>query len=123
MHFSTILARADEGTLQALIGRPALRLLKALDSALASPSSLRELLNGLRSSDSLLSDPTARGMLLDLLRPAEAQQLAVLLSLGSPSDPYAALRATNIRRGSVRERSLFGFFELLPPQPEVADGP
>ena len=122
MHFSTILARADEGTLQELIGRPALRLLKALDPALASPSSLRELLNGLRSSDSLLSDPMARGMLLDLLRPVEAQQLSVLLSVDSISDPYTALRSLSIRRGSSRERLLFGFFELSPPQPDVANG-
>ena len=121
MHFSNLLARADEGTLQTLIGRPALRLLKALDPALASPSSLRELLSGLRSPDSLLSDSMARGMLLDLLRPVEAQQLACLLSSDQVSDPYATLRSLNIRRGSGRERSLFGFFELSPPQPEIAD--
>ncbi len=123
MHFSNLLARADEGTLQELIGRPALRLLKALDPALASPSSLRDLLSGLRSPASLLSDPTARGMLLDLLRPAEAQQLTTLLSLDSSGDLYAALRSVGIRRGSARESSLFGFFEMLPPQPDVADGP
>ncbi len=123
MHFSTILARADEGTLQALIGRPALRLLKALDPALAAPSALRELLKHLRSADALLADPSARPLLLALLRPLEAQQLAILLATDPSSDSYLTLRTLNLRRGSARERLLFSFFELAPPTPDVVAGP
>ncbi|MEI6180223.1 MAG: DEAD/DEAH box helicase family protein [Chloroflexales bacterium] len=123
MHFSSLLARADEGTLQTLIGRPALRLLKALDPALAAPSALRELLKHLRSADALLADSSARPLLLALLRPLEAEQLAVLLTTDPSSDSYLTLRTLNLRRGSARERLLFNFFELAPPTPEVVDGP
>lgn len=119
MLFSDLLSRADEGTLQSLIGRPSLRLLKALDPALTSPSALRELLLGLQAPTDLLINPEVRGQLLDSLRPLEAKRLVKILGLPDHSDPYAALCALSLRRGSERERDLLGFFGLMPPSPET----
>lgn len=123
VRFSDLLSRADEGTLQQLIGRPALRLLKALDPALASPSSLRDLLLGLRSPADLLIDPEARVQLLDGLRPLEAQRLTEILDLHTGSDPYTTLRSLTVRRNSNRERDLLSFFELPVPQPVAPPTP
>ena len=44
-----------------------------------------------------------------------------MLGIASQADAYAALRALAAQRGSERERALFDFFELIPPQIEARD--
>ncbi|MFV9505665.1 MAG: DEAD/DEAH box helicase [Oscillochloridaceae bacterium umkhey_bin13] len=122
MLFTDLLSRADEGTLQTLLGRSALRLLQALDPTRVSPSAMRELVLGLHSPAALLRDPMARGLLLTSLRPVEAARLVTILGLGPAADPYATLANLKLRRGSTREQDLLDFFEIvtpdLPPPPE-----
>ncbi|MDA0210811.1 MULTISPECIES: DEAD/DEAH box helicase [Desertifilum] len=67
----------------------------------------------------MLSKDT-RSHLFELLRPKEAEILALILDAPDHRDVYQALKEVKIRRGSDRERALFDFFELNVPQPEVA---
>lgn len=121
MRFSDLLSRADDETLQAMIGSSTLRLLRLLDPGLVAPSRLRNLLVDLHTYAGLLADAEHRSLLLELLRPAEAHDLVDTLKIPSSADPYTLLRTLKVSRGSVREQALFDFFELAPPTKEVRD--
>jgi DNA repair protein RadD len=118
MRFDDLLSRADDETLQSLLGGTMLRLLKLLDPSSVTPTQMRRVLMSLRSSTDLLSDPVSRTLLLELLRPSEARSLVIILGGNSNTDPYSFLRKLRLRRHSDRERALFDFFELPTPQPE-----
>lgn len=115
MEFSNLLSRADDETLQTLLGSAALRLIMLLDRTLATPTRLRELLLGLRGPEDLLLDASSRFLMFDLLRDGEARTIAEALGLGGGGDAYSKLKQLRIPRGSEKERVLFGFFELYPP--------
>lgn len=115
MNLDNFLSRLDEQTLQSLIGSPALRLLRLLDSSMATPSRLRDLLIGLRTREGLLFSKQSRTLLIDLLRPKEAKILATVLGQPTNGDCYKWLKEVTISTGSERERALFDFFELTVP--------
>ena len=118
MNFDDLLSRADDETLQTLLGSVVVRLLKLLDSSLATPTRLREILIGLHTPESLLLSKEHRTQLLELLRPEQAKILATILNLANYKDVFETLREAKIKRGSERERALLEFFELSVPQPE-----
>lgn len=117
MKFDDLLSRADDETLQAILGSAVVRLLKLLDSSLATPSKLREILLGLHCPESLLLSKQHRSSLVYLLRPEQAKILATILGKPNQKDVFSALEEIKVRHGSDRERALFDFFELAPPQP------
>ena len=111
--FSELLARADDETLQQLVGSHIVRLLSALDPQLATPSNLRRTCMKLNSPEALLRDRGARSKLVTLLRPEHAVALATQLGL-DPEDPYRSILTSKIRKNSSQERQLFGFFGVVP---------
>jgi DNA repair protein RadD len=118
--FDNLLSRADDETLQLLIGAPVVRLLRLIDPELATPTRLRELLTQLNTPEELLRDSTARKELLYLLPVKEAEQLAA--DLGADSvDPYAYLTKLRIRNGSAAEHRLFAFLKVTPSQDEKTE--
>ncbi|MBF1999244.1 MAG: DEAD/DEAH box helicase family protein [Synechococcales cyanobacterium M58_A2018_015] len=119
MNFEGLLSRADDETLQAILGGSVIRLLKIFDSSLATPTKLREILLDLYPPEYLLLSREHRNSLIYLLRPEEAKILATILKLDC-QDVFSALESVNIRRRSDRERALFDFFELPQPQPVAA---
>ncbi len=119
MHFNNLLLRSDEITLQILLGSATVRLIKLLDPSLATPTKLRDILLHLHTPESLISSKASRDILIDLLHSREAEILATVLDSPHQLDDYQALKATKIRRNSEKERTLFNFFELYVPQPEV----
>jgi superfamily II DNA or RNA helicase len=121
MKFDDLLSRADDETLQNLLGSAVLRSLKLLDPTLTSPSRLREILLELHSPESLLLNEATRKQLLELLRPEQAKILALILDAPSNGDVFKALKEVKIRKNSERERALFDFFELPLPKPEIID--
>lgn len=124
MLFSDLIARADDVTLQELIGAPTIRLLRALDPALMLPSKLKQVALGLHSPEELLGTRQFRAILFDLLRPAEARQLAQLFGTDPEADVYDRLKGVSVTRGSSREHLLYTFFGLDAPQKEeVAEAP
>ena len=122
MTFDRLLARADDETLQTLLGPTAVRLMLALDRALATPTNLRRVLLEGRSPAELLLAPRSRAALLELLPPDQARQLAQLLGAPNTSDEdvYAALGNLRVTRASKREELLFNFFGLAAPTPELS---
>ena len=120
LKFDDLLSRADDETLQAILGSAVIRLLKLLDSSFTSPTRLREILVDLHPPASLLVSEEYRNLLIELLRPKQAEALAIILDLPSHADDFKALREAKIRCGSDRERALFQFFELPIPTIEPA---
>lgn len=115
MDFNNLLSRADDETLQNLLGSTAVRLIMLLDETLATPTRLRELLLGLRRPEGLLLDANCRSELFDLLRENEARMLTEALGIDTAGNLYPKLKSLRFQRGSSRERTIFNFFELDPP--------
>lgn len=118
MEFDNFICRIDDETLQTLIGSPTIRLLQLLDSDIATPSRLRNLLIELRTREGLLLEKNSRNLLIDLLRPQEAKILATVLGQPTNGDYYQKLKEITISSGTKRERALFDFFELSVPRKE-----
>lgn len=116
MQFSTLISRADEKTLEALIGQDSFRLLHALDEQLTLPSRLRDVVLNLRSRQHLLAETTSRRLLFDLLTEQEARQLASLLDANGAGNAYQSLKKARVHKNSNREKLLFNFFNLDPPK-------
>jgi DNA repair protein RadD len=95
LDFAAFLTRADDQTLQSLLGAKTIRLANALGGEAAGISRIRELLLNLKSPQQLLAEKQARSTLLDLLRPPEARVLAEILGLQA-KDPYATLKSANM---------------------------
>ncbi|WP_022836021.1 DEAD/DEAH box helicase [Salisaeta longa] len=116
VQFDRLLARADDVTLQTLIGRESLRLLHAIDENLTLPSRLRRIVLDLHGPAGLLTDTKSRRLLFDLLRRREAERLAILLGVNTGGDLYQSLKKASIYKNSEREELLFNFFNLDPPE-------
>ena len=115
--FNQLLSRADDETLQHLVGRHAVRLLNVLDPRLATPAYLRKMCLQLQSPEALLTDPESRFRLLTLLRPEHAVALAESLGLDVDRS-YDVLQTVKIRKNSVRQQKLFSFFGIISSDPE-----
>lgn len=118
MKFDLLLSRADDTTLQQLLGETPMRLLMLLDPGLATPTRLRDLIVGLNTCEGLLRNKESRNILFDLLPRSEAKILAQILRIDE-ADPYQSLKQVNIGKGSRREEALFDFFELVVPETEA----
>lgn len=118
MNFDDLLSRADEVTLQALLGKPAVRLITRLDSGFAASNRLREVLISLRTREGLILTKESRDLLFDLLKPKEAEILALVLQAPEATNAFQSLKSLKIRSGTERERTLFDFFELVLPKAE-----
>ena len=111
--FKSLLTRADESVLEALIGSDVVRVLHQLDSSLATPSALRRLLEQSVRPEEILRVKSLRGLMFDLLTLSEAQELQGVLGLKG-SDPFQALKGYNFRKASAREEILFGRLDVVP---------
>lgn len=119
MRFKELLSRADDETLQLLLGEAPMKLILSLDPSLATPQKLRDLVTSIHTSEGLLLSSEKRAILFDLLPQSEANMLHQILELRDNGNRYAALKNASIRRGSEREKALFEFFGLTVPIREV----
>lgn len=118
--FRQLLSRADDETLQELVGRSTVRLLDLLDPSLSRPTRLRQLLLDTHEPAELLRRQSVRALLFPLLPPQEAGELAASLDIAGEGSPYPALISTSVRKGSSREARLLEFFGVVRPQKERA---
>lgn len=121
MRLDEALARADDETLSHLIGQVAMRLIMALDPGIATPSNLREIAMRLHTREGLLLSHEKRALIIDLLPPQQATILANVLGVKAGLNVYDDLKRAKIHRNSERERALFDFFEVIPPQSETIE--
>ena len=110
--FQNLLSRADDVVLQELVGLNVVRLLRSIDPALATPTSLRNLLSDFKEPVELLRDSDTRGILLDLLPAGTAEKLRETLNLPMAGDPFNALKSFNPHRRSLLEERLFSYFSV-----------
>lgn len=110
MNFQDLLDRADEGTLQEIVGAPAYRVMSLLDPGLVRPSELRSLIERTRRPSELILNPGIRGLLFDVLSIDQAQKVVEALGLGADGDPYSALRELRVSRNSQKETRLLELF-------------
>ena len=120
--FQNLLSRADDVVLQELVGLDVVRLLRSIDPALATPTSLRNLLSEFKEPADLLRDSETRGILVDLLPVATAEHLLEVLDLPKAGDAFYALKGFKPQRRSLLEERLFSFFGLDVPT-EAGPGP
>jgi len=124
MQFATLTSRFDDRLLQSLLGPPALKLLQSIDPLLSDRSKLLELAIDLYTPAGLLLARDKRNLIMDLLYPYEAAELASILNLPETGDDYASLKTLRLRRGSKREQALFDYFSLpVPSIEEVEETP
>ncbi|MEM8779494.1 MAG: DEAD/DEAH box helicase [Cyanobacteria bacterium P01_G01_bin.49] len=112
MNFNDLLSKADEDTLQQLLGSATFQLLKLLEPDLTHPSKLREILLTLYTPEQLLLSKDKRDLLLDLITPQQAKILSVVLEAPKHEDSYQALKKLKISGNSEAKKYLFNFFEL-----------
>lgn len=118
MNFDHLLKRADEEVLQLVVGSPVMRLLALMDPELATPRSLRRLVEQGWDPIEILRNGECRTALLELLPPADAAHLVNELRLPA-GDPYRALRGLRLRKGSAQERTLFDYLAVTEPPTAV----
>ncbi|MCY4539603.1 MAG: DEAD/DEAH box helicase [Chloroflexi bacterium] len=119
MRFSELLSRADDETLQLLLGQAPLKLLLTLDPKLATPQQIRKLILRIYSAEGLLLSPDKRQILFDLLPNESASILHRVLQLPHNGNTNLELKLARFRRGSERERAMFDFFGLNVPVHEI----
>lgn len=115
MKLIDLLSRADEQTMQELLGKDALRLIQLLNRKDDIATRVKDVLVQLYTLEGLLLVKDKRVILFDLLRPKEVQIIAKALGLSVAGDIYQKLKLVNLRRGSDKEAVLFGYFGLVPP--------
>ena len=118
LRYSSLLGRADDQTLQELLGVEAVRLIQRIEPAASGPARLRRLVEELTPALELLRKPDLRRLLFDLLRQDEAAQLADILGWDGGGSPYAHLQEVQISKRSARERSLLDYLMLPSAQDE-----
>lgn len=107
--FDTVLARADGPSLSAMMPAGAAKVVTTIDPRLSYPKDLRGILLAIRSPASILEQHSSRQVLLDLLRPAEAERLAYALGVGLGPKLYDELKRLPFNTASQR-RKLLQFF-------------
>jgi DNA repair protein RadD len=121
MDFYDLLDRADEETLQEIVGKPAFRLMRLLDPSLIRPSVLRSLIRSTKRPSELILDPAVRSSLFDLLPKDQAQSVAVSLGFSGDSDPFTYLRSIRFSKNSQKETQLLEYFGCDFPDRSTAD--
>jgi DNA repair protein RadD len=106
-----LLSRADDETLQQLIGRPALRLLNLLDREMTRPSTLRSTVCHLHTPKELLLEPRTRVALMSLLSTPQAVELVHRAGLRESEKPFDVLNECRFTR-KVEKDALLAFFGL-----------
>jgi DNA repair protein RadD len=115
LNLHSLFSRADDQSLQTLLGGPALELILLLDVGLTSPGKIVDLIFDLYSPQGLLSELKSRNIIIDLLRPEEIIQLALVLGIKNHQDPYEEVKKKRIQKGSALEKALFDYFEIFSP--------
>ncbi|MBY0086978.1 DEAD/DEAH box helicase [Brevibacillus brevis] len=121
MKFDDLFSRADEEILQQILGEKTVRILTNLDQTKSYNNYLRKLILNLHGYEGLILNKNYRGFFFDLLREEEARDLALLIGVEHDlpiSQLYEKLKKKLLRRGSLEEKNLFEYFDLIPPPVE-----
>lgn len=112
--FYEVLSRADEAVLQQVLGRPIVRLLRALLGRDLSVKVMREALLRLYPAHQLIARELASPVLLEMLSPAEVEEIAARLTL-EPTRRIEQL-VQLLRPQSQSAVRLMETFSVVPPE-------
>lgn len=115
MKFDDVISRADDETIQILLGVDEIRLLKSLDPKLVSPIFLKRLIIETFSYEGILLNKEKRNLLFSLLRENELIHLGETLGISKPVKKYDTLSKVRFSKYSNNEYILFRYFDLLAP--------
>ena len=108
------MARADEETLQTLLGSDLVEVLLAIEPELARAKRMRDLIIETMSPESLVCQAFSWRLVVNLLRPTEAEQLCDGLGI-SESNPYEVLGQLELKSGSEAWHKVLNEFGIYPP--------
>lgn len=118
LNIKNTLSRADEFTIQQIIGVQTVKILSLLNETPAYNSEFKKLILKLHTPEKILLDKKLRNIIIDLLKEPEIKYLARCLEIydGNLSLPqlYEKVKNTNFKRGSKNEINLFLSFDLQP---------
>lgn len=116
MELKKLLSRADEYTLQQIMGSQTVKILHLLKEDSLYNRDLKELILRLHSPQSLLQIKEYRDLLIDLMREEEIKALGRILNLYSSYEPlsnlYEKIKKERFRQGSSMQQSLYDFFNI-----------
>lgn len=114
MEFERFLTRVDEEIVERIVGKSAIQILNTLDTDLTRISKLQTTLLNIYSPIELLSNKGIRNDFIDILKPAEAEELIGRLGRKTTSNAFEYLKS--IKFSSHEEfNALLNFFELEKP--------
>lgn len=118
--YDNLFARLDDEDLAELLGRSAVRLVRALDEDATSARGLSQLASKLYPPSVMLRNKEKRNLLLESLPMEDAEALASQVC-GSLEDPWKHLISRAFRPGSSDEQALFRFFDLEIPRDNTGE--
>jgi len=122
MRYDDLFARLDDEDLVELLGRGAVRLIRALDPETTSVSALGELAASMYPPTVMLRDESKRRFLLESLPESNATDLVQALGRDPEGSPWETLLRLKYRPGGAEEVALFAFFGLTAPPLDIAEG-
>lgn len=114
----SILLRLGESELAEFVSKPALDILATLNPDMLRPERIRDLILKKVEPEAMLRKKGMRNVLIEALRPDEANDLLDKLGISDQDEPYETLCNAHIRKNSEIENELFSFFETPVPKPE-----
>ncbi|OCX63311.1 hypothetical protein BFM98_13950 [Lysinibacillus sp. AR18-8] len=116
LNLKEILHRADEITIQEILGTQTLKILNLMSNEGIYIGEIKKIILDLHSEEEMLSDSNFRNLIFDLLRPDEAKTLAKILGVYAPQDStqtiYNKLQSLNFRKNSEISNTLFSIFNV-----------
>ena len=117
LQFEKLLSRLDGFTLETLVGKPTVALLRVLDEEGARPSDLRKLLLRMKNPSEFFLDPLIWSEVVNVLKDEEGKREAATLCeiLGREpelGDFWSALKSVKLTRGSRLHKLVCDFFSV-----------
>lgn len=116
LNLREILLRADEITIQEILGEQTVKILNLLHDDGIYLSELKRLLLSLHSDEELLSNNKFRNIILDLLKPDEAKAIARILGVYRSTDEtttwYEKIKGIGYRKNSENLNMLLSVFNV-----------
>jgi DNA repair protein RadD len=116
------LSRAGVAQLCELAGKAAVNLLERIESKALTGRGLAEIVVDRRGGGEALCDPKVRALVLESLRPDEAESLCSVLGLVA-TDAFAALMTVDFGRSETQLATLHAFFGVVYEEHNVEDSP
>lgn len=125
MEIKKIISRADEYTIQKILGTETIKILNMLSGGSTYNKEFKELLLKLHNPESFLLNKELRDLIIDLLKPEEIITLARILDVyrkeNSLNTHYKSVKSIRFRNGTEKQSVLFSFFNLHLPVEKVQE--